>query len=67
VSEGVENALDSLLRHRVIAVLGKGGVGRTSVSAAFAAYAARKGMRALVMESDPHTPVAASYGAKAAT
>jgi len=65
VSDRAETALDSLLRHRVIAVLGKGGVGRTSVSAAFAAYAARKGMRTLVMESDPHTPVAASYGAKA--
>lgn len=65
MSEKAENALDSLLRHRVIVVLGKGGVGRTSVSAALAAHAARKGMRTLVMESDPHTPVAASYGAKA--
>ena len=65
MSERAENALDTLLRHRVIAVLGKGGVGRTSVSSAFAAYAARKGMRTLVMESDLHTPVAASYGAKA--
>src|SRR5260370_41239048 len=48
-----------------MAAVGKGGGARARVSRAFAAYAARKGMRTLVMESDPHTPVAASYGANA--
>jgi anion-transporting ArsA/GET3 family ATPase len=54
--------LNELLRRRVIAVIGKGGVGRSSTSAAIAAIAASRGMRALVMESDARTPVAAMYG-----
>jgi anion-transporting ArsA/GET3 family ATPase len=52
------------LQHRVIVTLGKGGVGRTSVASAIALVAAQRGMRALVMETDPQRPVAASYGHK---
>jgi anion-transporting ArsA/GET3 family ATPase len=50
------------LRCRVIAILGKGGVGRTSISAALASFAAARGMRTLVMETDPRIPISASYG-----
>lgn len=54
--------IDSLLAHRLIAVLGKGGVGRTSISAAIARVAARHGMRTLAIEADLRGPIAASYG-----
>jgi anion-transporting ArsA/GET3 family ATPase len=50
------------LRRRVIAILGKGGVGRTSISAALASFAAARGMRTLVMETDPRIPISAAYG-----
>lgn len=39
-----------LLQHRLIVVLGKGGVGRTTVSVALAAAAKRQGLRACVVE-----------------
>jgi len=45
----------------VIALLGKGGAGRTSVCAGLAVMAARRGMRTLVMETDPRVPIAAAY------
>lgn len=54
--------LDSLLRHRVIVALGKGGVGRTSIATAIALSAAWRGMRTLIVETDPQRPVARSYG-----
>jgi len=54
--------IDSLIRRRVIMTLGKGGVGRTSVSAALALVAARGGRRVLVMETDARTPIAAACG-----
>jgi anion-transporting ArsA/GET3 family ATPase len=59
------NTLDELLSRRVIGLLGKGGAGRTSVGAAMAVLAARRDMRTLVMETDPQTPIAASYGIRA--
>ncbi len=43
-------------------MLGKGGVGKTSVSAALALTAARRGERVLVMETDSHAPIAALFG-----
>ena len=46
----------------MIAVLGKGGVGRTCVSGALALFAAQRGLRTLVMETDPQTPLAAGFG-----
>ncbi|MGH8013954.1 MAG: ArsA-related P-loop ATPase [Candidatus Binataceae bacterium] len=51
-----------LLDRRALLVLGKGGVGRSSVSTAIAAYAAGHGTRTLVIEADPRTPIAAAYG-----
>jgi anion-transporting ArsA/GET3 family ATPase len=51
-----------LLRHRVIVTLGKGGVGRTSVATAIALFAAGRGMRTLIVETDPQRPIAGSYG-----
>ncbi len=46
--------IDRLLERRLIVVLGKGGVGRTSISAALAtALAARRGKRTLLIEADP--------------
>jgi arsenite-transporting ATPase len=54
--------IDHLLRRRVILTLGKGGVGRTSVASAISLLAARRGLRTLLMETDPRRPVADSYG-----
>jgi anion-transporting ArsA/GET3 family ATPase len=54
--------IDDFLQRRVILVLGKGGVGRTSVAAAIAHCAAARGMRALIMETDSRAPIAAAYG-----
>ncbi|MGH7934258.1 MAG: ArsA-related P-loop ATPase, partial [Candidatus Binataceae bacterium] len=56
--------LDALLKHRALLIIGKGGVGRTTASAVLAAYAARRGMRTLVMEPDLRRPIAVSYGKK---
>jgi anion-transporting ArsA/GET3 family ATPase len=56
------NIVDNLLNHRVVAILGKGGVGRTSVGAAIASFAAARGMRTLVMETDPRIPISAGHG-----
>jgi anion-transporting ArsA/GET3 family ATPase len=54
--------IDSLLARRLIVVLGKGGVGRTSISAAVATLAARRGIRTLLIEADLRGPIASSYG-----
>ncbi len=54
--------IESLLARRLIVVIGKGGVGRTSISAAIAALAARRAMRTLVIEADLRGPIAASHG-----
>lgn len=54
--------IDRLLERRLIAVLGKGGVGRTSISAAVATAAARRGKRTLLIEADLRGPVAVSRG-----
>ena len=43
-------------------MIGKGGVGRSSVSAAMAILANRHGARVLVVEVDLRTPIAQSYG-----
>jgi anion-transporting ArsA/GET3 family ATPase len=54
--------LDDLLAHRLVAVLGKGGVGRTSISGAIASVAAERGKRTLIIEADLRGPIALSYG-----
>ncbi|HKD65943.1 MAG TPA: ArsA family ATPase [Candidatus Binataceae bacterium] len=57
--------LDQLLRRRVLIVLGKGGVGKTTLSAAFAWLAARRKGPALAMECDERAPMAALLGSRA--
>ena len=54
--------IDSLLERRLIAVLGKGGVGRTTISATIATTAARRGQRTLLIEADLRGPIAVSRG-----
>ena len=54
--------LNEILARRVLIVLGKGGVGKTTVSAALAKLAAMSGARALIMECDGRAPLAATFG-----
>lgn len=54
--------LNELLKRRVLMILGKGGVGRTSVSAALGLAAARAGARVCIIEYDSRTPMAALFG-----
>jgi arsenite-transporting ATPase len=54
--------LSEILARRVLIVLGKGGVGKSTLSAAIARLAARSGLRALIMECDARAPLAASFG-----
>jgi anion-transporting ArsA/GET3 family ATPase len=54
--------IEQLLKRRLLVVIGKGGVGRSSVSAALAALANRRGARVLIIEADLHTPIAVGYG-----
>jgi anion-transporting ArsA/GET3 family ATPase len=55
-------SIDSVLQHRAIVILGKGGVGRSSVATAMALVAAGRGMRTLLIETDPQRPISANYG-----
>jgi anion-transporting ArsA/GET3 family ATPase len=54
--------LNDVLKRRALILLGKGGVGKTSVSAAIAVAAAHRGERVLLMETDSHAPMAALFG-----
>ena len=54
--------LAELLTRRVLIILGKGGVGKSTLSAAIATLAARDGMQALIMECDGRAPLAATFG-----
>src|SRR5215469_8225936 len=54
--------INELLARRVIIVLGKGGVGKSTLSAALAKAATHNGWRALVMECDSRAPLASIYG-----
>ena len=49
-----------LLERRLVWVGGKGGVGKTTVSAALGVLAARRGKRCLIVSTDP--ALAAAYG-----
>ncbi|HJU10166.1 MAG TPA: ArsA-related P-loop ATPase [Candidatus Binataceae bacterium] len=57
-------SIDDLLGHRVIVVLGKGGVGRTSIAIALALCGSGHGMRTRIIETDPQRPISAGYGQK---
>jgi anion-transporting ArsA/GET3 family ATPase len=54
--------LNQLLSRRVLIILGKGGVGKTTITAAIAKLATTSGASALVMETDTRAPLAAMYG-----
>jgi anion-transporting ArsA/GET3 family ATPase len=58
--------LPELLRRRVVFLLGKGGVGTTSVSAALALAASESGNSVLAMETDTRAPMANAFGVKPA-
>ena len=58
--------LPELLRRRVVFLLGKGGVGTTSVSAALGLAAADSGNSVLAMETDTRAPMANAFGIKSA-
>jgi Mrp family chromosome partitioning ATPase len=53
-----------LLDHRLVVVTGKGGVGKSTVSAALAMLAARRGKRVLVAEVDARERVAPLLGGR---
>ena len=53
--------LDELLARRVLIILGKGGVGKTTISAALAKLCTASGSRALLMETDTRAPLAAMF------
>ncbi len=57
--------LDQLLRRRVLILLGKGGVGKTTLGAAIAWLSARRRGPTLAMESDERAPLAALLGSRA--
>jgi arsenite/tail-anchored protein-transporting ATPase len=54
--------LNEILARRVLIVLGKGGVGKSTLSAALAKVATISGARALIMECDARAPLAATFG-----
>src|SRR5258708_14750906 len=54
--------LNETLAHRVLIALGKGGVGKSTLSAAIAKVATISGDRALIMETDSRAPLAATFG-----
>ncbi len=54
--------LTQLFERRLLVVLGKGGVGKSTLSAGLALSAARSGIRTLLMETDARAPIAAALG-----
>src|ERR1700693_3047140 len=54
--------LNEILARRVLIVLGKGGVGKSTLSAAIAKVATLSGTNALIMECDARAPLAATFG-----
>ena len=54
--------LNEILARRVLIVLGKGGVGKSTLSAAIAKVATLSGTSALIMECDARAPLAATFG-----
>src|SRR3984957_9108881 len=57
--------LNEILGRRVLIVLGKGGVGKSTLSAAIAKLATISDAHALVMECDARAPLAATFGVAA--
>ena len=66
MSASADGVFDGLVRdHRVIACVGPGGVGKTTLSAAIALGAARRGRRVTVLTIDPARRLADALGAGA--
>jgi len=61
-SSHADGLQDALQKRKVIVVCGTGGVGKTTVSAALALAAARRGRRVLVMTIDPARRLADALG-----
>lgn len=59
--------LDDLLQRRLVLVTGKGGVGKTTLSAALASVASQRGKRVVVCEVDGPSQVAPLFGADTGT
>jgi anion-transporting ArsA/GET3 family ATPase len=59
------DTIEKLLERRLLIVIGKGGVGRTSISAALGLVVASRGQRVLLIEASLITPIAAAYGQSA--
>ena len=59
--------LTPLLRHRLVFVTGKGGVGKSTIAVALARLAARRGLRTLLCEMDAKGSVAARVGVDSLT
>lgn len=59
--------LTPLLRHRLVFVTGKGGVGKSTVAVALARVAARRGLRTLLCEMDAKGSVSARVGGDSLT
>ncbi len=56
--------LNEILARRVVFLVGKGGVGKTTLSGGLGLLAAARGARTLVMECDGHAPLASAFGIK---
>ncbi len=56
------SVLKDLLSRRLMIVVGKGGVGKTTIAAVLASLAARGGARTLAMETDARAPLGAVLG-----
>src|SRR5437879_5114964 len=61
-SAGAGSLLDALLRRRVVFVAGKGGTGRTTISAGLALAAVRSGMRVLAVDVEAKGDLATALG-----
>jgi len=63
LTAAVGAAPTDLIDHRLLFVTGKGGVGKTTISAALAIHAANHGRRVLVCEVDAKGTLAAAFEA----
>ncbi|MDF1664865.1 MAG: ArsA-related P-loop ATPase [Planctomycetota bacterium] len=60
----MSNILDKIYSHRLIIVMGKGGVGKTTTAAALAVEAANKGLKVCLCENSHTEAIAPLFGKK---